>query len=80
MLPAGSCHSEYKAVIQDKCWSLLAYIRLNLVLNMAMVANQLNYNMVLPNKNGSTDFEIEDAQKYNKIGNVHVTQHTGTFL
>jgi len=30
---------------------------------MAMVANQLNYNMVLSNKNGSTDFEIDDAQK-----------------
>jgi len=42
MLPAGSCHSVYKAVIQDKCWILLAYIRLNLVLNMAMVANQLH--------------------------------------
>jgi len=50
MLPAGSCHSVHKTVIQDNCWSLLAYIRLNLVLNMAMVANQLNYNIVLSNK------------------------------
>jgi hypothetical protein len=36
-------------------------LRLNLTQNMAVLANQLNYNMVLSNKNGSKDFKIEDA-------------------
>jgi len=63
MLPAGSCHSVYKAVIQDNCWSLLAYIRLNLVLTWQWWQTSWTTTWCYQTKNGSTDFEIDDAQK-----------------
>lgn len=38
-------------------------LRLNLFPDMAMLSNQLNYNTMLSNRNGSINFKIDDAQR-----------------